>query len=56
MVAATAQVVDDPANSTNPAPTNKLYDDVCAGQLDLKTAQHDIATDWIAAYKKYAEQ
>ena len=23
------------------------------GQLDLATAQHDIATDWIAAYKKY---
>jgi hypothetical protein len=35
---------------------NKLYDDVCAGQLDLKTAQHDIATDWIAAYRKYVEQ
>jgi hypothetical protein len=35
---------------------NKLYDDVCAGQLDLKTAQHDIATDWIAVYKKYVEQ
>jgi len=26
---------------------------VCSGQLDLATAQHDIATDWIAAYKKY---
>jgi hypothetical protein len=26
---------------------------VCAGTLDLATAQHDIATDWIAAYKKY---
>jgi hypothetical protein len=26
---------------------------VCQGTLDLATAQQDIATDWIAAYKKY---
>ena len=26
---------------------------VCAGELDLSTAQRDIATDWIAADKKY---
>jgi hypothetical protein len=26
---------------------------VCAGELDLATAQRDIATDWIAAYKKH---
>jgi hypothetical protein len=26
---------------------------ICQGRLDLATAQHDIATDWIAAYKKY---
>lgn len=26
---------------------------VCQGQLDLVTAQRDIAADWIAAYKKY---
>jgi hypothetical protein len=26
---------------------------VCAGKLDLSTAQRDIASDWIAAYKKY---
>jgi hypothetical protein len=26
---------------------------VCAGQLELATAQHEIAVDWIAAYKKY---
>jgi hypothetical protein len=26
---------------------------VCAGKLDLATAQQDIAQDWIAAYKKY---
>jgi len=25
---------------------------VCSGKLDLATAQHDISTDWIAAYKK----
>jgi hypothetical protein len=26
---------------------------VCRGDVDLATAQRDIATDWIAAYKKY---
>lgn len=26
---------------------------VCSRQLDLATAQHDMASDWIAAYKKY---
>jgi hypothetical protein len=26
---------------------------VCAGQLDLATAQHEIAGNWIAAYRKY---
>jgi len=31
----------------------RLHEMVCSGQLDLHTAQHDIATDWIAAYKKY---
>lgn len=31
----------------------RLHQMVCAGQLDLPTAQRDIATDWIAAYKKY---
>jgi hypothetical protein len=31
----------------------KLYKLVCAGQLDLKTAQRGIASDWIEAYKKY---
>jgi hypothetical protein len=25
-----------------------------AGHLDLKTAQREIASDWIEAYKKYA--
>src|SRR5262245_20558784 len=31
----------------------KLHKLVCAGQLDLKTAQNEIASDWIEAYKKY---
>ena len=26
---------------------------VCAGQIDLPTAQHEIASNWIVAYKKY---
>lgn len=30
-----------------------LRDMVCSGKLDLKQAQRDIATDWIAAYKRY---
>ena len=32
---------------------NKLRDMVCNGEIDLATAQHDIAADWILAYKKY---
>ncbi|HLK57218.1 MAG TPA: hypothetical protein VKU00_11665 [Chthonomonadaceae bacterium] len=32
---------------------NRLHSDVCSGKIDLKTAQRDIAKDWIAAYKKY---
>jgi hypothetical protein len=31
----------------------RLHEMVCSGKLDLATAQHDIATDWIAAYRKY---
>jgi Putative zinc-finger len=31
----------------------QLHQMVCAGKVDLSTAQNDIATDWIAAYKKY---
>jgi Putative zinc-finger len=31
----------------------QLHQMVCAGQIDLSTAQNDIATNWIAAYKKY---
>jgi hypothetical protein len=30
----------------------KLHRLVCAGELDLKTAQHAIASNWIEAYKK----
>lgn len=32
---------------------NKLRKLVCAGTLDLKTAQRAISDDWIAAYRKY---
>jgi hypothetical protein len=31
----------------------RLHEMVCSGKVDLSTAQSDIATDWIAAYKKY---
>ncbi|HWP43581.1 MAG TPA: hypothetical protein VNO14_10125 [Blastocatellia bacterium] len=31
----------------------RLYRMVCSGALDLKTAQREIAADWVAAYKKY---
>ena len=26
---------------------------VCEGRLDLRTAQRDIAADWVSAYRKY---
>jgi len=32
----------------------KLHKLLCAGQFDLKTAQSEIASDWIEAYKKSA--
>lgn len=32
---------------------DRLHDLVCEGDLDLMTAQREIASDWIAAYKKY---
>ncbi len=35
---------------------NKLHGLVCSGQVDLATAQHDIATDWVATYIKYIGQ
>jgi hypothetical protein len=31
----------------------RLHDLVCSGQLDLITAQRQIATNWIAAYERY---
>jgi hypothetical protein len=31
----------------------RLHKMVCKNQISLKTAQQEIATDWIAAYKKY---
>jgi len=31
----------------------RLHDLVCAGQVELEVAQRDIASDWIAAYRKY---
>jgi hypothetical protein len=30
-----------------------LHDQVCAGKLDLQTAQRDISENWISAYQKY---
>ena len=35
---------------------NYLHDQVCNGSLDLKTAQTEIATDWITTYIKYFGQ
>ena len=32
---------------------DRLHDMVCQGQLDLPTAQREIAANWIEAYKKY---
>jgi hypothetical protein len=35
---------------------NRLRELVCRGHLDLPAAQHDIAADWIGAYKKYFQR
>ena len=32
---------------------DQLRDMVCEGDLDLKDAQQELATNWIAAYRKY---
>jgi hypothetical protein len=32
---------------------DRLHALVCQGSLDLVAAQHDISSDWIAAYRKY---
>lgn len=34
---------------------NKLHEMICSGEIDIKVAQREIATDWIGAYKKYVE-
>ena len=33
----------------------RLHEMVCDKQIALESAQHEIATDWIAAYKKYIQ-
>ena len=38
---------------TKDALENKLHRMICSGQIDMKEAQTEIATDWIGAYKKY---
>jgi hypothetical protein len=38
---------------TKDALENALHREVCAGRVPLATAQHEIASDWIAAYRKY---
>jgi hypothetical protein len=32
---------------------DRLHEMVCRGDVDLATAQRDLSTDWIAAYRKY---
>ena len=32
---------------------NKLHDLICSGQLALRKAQHQEATNWVAAYRRY---
>ncbi|HEY1730814.1 MAG TPA: hypothetical protein VGG15_03655 [Terriglobales bacterium] len=38
---------------TKDALENRLHHMVCHGDLSLETAQQDLATDWVSAYKKY---
>lgn len=35
---------------------DRLHALVCDGEIDLKEAQHAIATDWIAALRKYGDE
>jgi hypothetical protein len=43
-----------PVNAhTKDALEDRLHSLVCKGQIDLATAQHDIAIDWEGAYVKY---
>ncbi len=39
--------------TTKDALETRLHGMVCNGQIDLRSAQQELATDWIAAYKKY---
>ena len=39
--------------SAKDALETKLHGMVCGQQISLEEAQHDLSTDWIAAYKKY---
>jgi hypothetical protein len=32
---------------------DRLHELVCSAQISLEQAQHEIATDWIAAYRRY---
>ncbi len=32
---------------------NRLHEMICTGKISLQQAQHDIATNWIAAYRQY---
>ncbi len=32
---------------------NELHDEICSGRIDMATAQRELATDWIKAYKKH---
>ncbi len=32
---------------------NELHDEICKGTIDMAAAQKEIATDWIASYKKH---
>jgi hypothetical protein len=40
---------------TKDALERRLHTLVCNGDLDLATAQREIATNWVAAYKKYVQ-
>jgi hypothetical protein len=42
--------------STKDTLENTLKGMVCSGQITLDTAQRAIATDWVAAYRKYVGQ
>lgn len=34
---------------------DELHQRICDRSIDVRTAQHDVATDWIAAYRKYVQ-